>query len=61
MGNDPELVTVLKRIADALETIASAVDKEENEINVYVSGELATEESDEDEDEDDDEDDDDEE
>ena len=50
MGNDPELVTVLNRIAAALETIALAVDREEKEINVYVSGELSTEEEEEDDD-----------
>ena len=55
MGNDPELVTVLSRIADALETIALAVDREEKEFNVYVSGELSTEEEDEENEEDDDE------
>lgn len=38
-----KLLSVLTRIADALESLACAVDEEENELNVYVHGEVSTE------------------
>ncbi|MEM7166384.1 MAG: hypothetical protein AAF581_13030 [Planctomycetota bacterium] len=50
MFNDKQvkdLLSALTRIADALETLAVAVDEDEQEINVYVSGEVSMEEEDE--------------
>ena len=46
-----QLIGVLHRIAGALETLAAAVDEEENELNVYVHGELNGEDEDEEEEE----------
>ncbi|MFW6049759.1 MAG: hypothetical protein ACODAU_01220 [Myxococcota bacterium] len=46
-----ELLGVLERIADALETIASVVD-DDDDFNVYVHGEVTTDDDDDDEDED---------
>ena len=43
-------LAVLTRIADALESLASAADAKEGELNVYVRGELTTDEEDDDDD-----------
>ena len=45
-----EILAVLTRIADALESLASAADAKEGELNVYVRGELTTDEEDDDDD-----------
>jgi len=53
-----ELLAALNRIADSLEILASAVDAEEDEFNVYVRGDVdvdvADDEDDEEEDDDED-------
>ena len=44
-----KLLTVLERIADSLETLAATVDEDED-LNVYVRGEINAPEDEEDED-----------
>lgn len=46
-----QLFGVLSRIAKSLETLAAAVDEDENELNVYVHGELNGEEEEDEEEE----------
>ena len=61
MAADPnkQILEVLTRIADSLEILASSVDVDEEEFNVYVRGDVNVDVPDEDDDEDDEEEDDD--
>jgi hypothetical protein len=56
MAADPnkQLLELMTRIADALEILASAVDAEEEEFNVYVRGDVDVDVADDEEEEDDD-------
>ena len=49
-----ELLLVFNRIARALETISSVIDRDESEFNVYVRGDISLTDSDDDDDEEED-------